>query len=83
MDFGLKGRVAIVAAASKGLGRAVAEEMAREGAEVALCARSEANLEQAAQIIRRATGREVPQHSTRCSPQPACGSCAAASGCPA
>lgn len=59
MDFGLKGRVAIVAAASKGLGRAVAEEMAREGAEVAICARSEANLEQAAQTIRRATGREV------------------------
>src|SRR5690348_1418862 len=59
MDFGLKGRVAIVAAASKGLGRAVAEEMAREGAEVAICARSEANLEEAAQTIRRATGREV------------------------
>ena len=59
MDFGLKGRVAIVAAASKGLGRAVAEELAREGAEVAICARSEANLEQAAQTIRDATGRDV------------------------
>ncbi|HKW89090.1 MAG TPA: SDR family oxidoreductase [Candidatus Acidoferrales bacterium] len=59
MDFGLKGRVAIVAAASKGLGRAVAEELAREGAEVAICARSEANLEQAAASIRKATGRDV------------------------
>lgn len=59
MDFGLKGRVAIVAAASKGLGRAVAEEFAREGAEVAICARSEANLEQAAATIRKATGRDV------------------------
>lgn len=59
MDLGLKGRVAIVAAASKGLGRAVAEEMAREGAEVAICARSEANLKQAAETIRKATGRDV------------------------
>jgi 3-oxoacyl-[acyl-carrier protein] reductase len=59
MDLGLKGRVAIVAAASKGLGRAVAEELAREGCEVAICARSEANLEQAADTIRKATGRDV------------------------
>ncbi|MFZ0213734.1 MAG: SDR family oxidoreductase [Candidatus Acidiferrales bacterium] len=59
MDLGLKGRVAIVAAASKGLGRAAAEELAREGAEVAICARSAANLEKAAESIRKATGREV------------------------
>lgn len=59
MDFGVKGRVAIVAAASKGLGRAVAEELAREGAEVAICARSAANLATAAESIRKATGREV------------------------
>jgi len=59
MDLGLKGRVAIVAAASKGLGRAVATELAREGAEVAICARSAANLEQAVQAIREAAGRTV------------------------
>jgi 3-oxoacyl-[acyl-carrier protein] reductase len=59
MDLGLKDRVAIVAAASKGLGRAVATELAREGAEVAICARSAANLEQAAKAIREATGRTV------------------------
>jgi len=59
MDLGLKGRVAIVAAASKGLGRAVATELAREGAEVAICARSAANLEEAAAGIRKETGREV------------------------
>jgi 3-oxoacyl-[acyl-carrier protein] reductase len=59
MDLGLRGRVAIVAAASKGLGRAVAEELAREGAEVAICARSSENLEQAAETIRKATGRDV------------------------
>jgi 3-oxoacyl-[acyl-carrier protein] reductase len=59
MDLGLKGRVAIVAAASKGLGRAVALELAREGAEVAICARSASNLEQAVKAIREATGRTV------------------------
>src|SRR5229473_5746 len=59
MDLGLRGRVAIVAAASKGLGRAVAEELAREGAEVAICARSAENLASAASQIRAATGKEV------------------------
>lgn len=59
MDFGLEGRVAIVAAASKGLGRAVAEELAREGARVAICARTAADLEQTAEAIRKSTGREV------------------------
>jgi 3-oxoacyl-[acyl-carrier protein] reductase len=59
MELGLKGRVAIVAAASKGLGCAVATELAREGAEVAICARSAANLEKAASSIRQAGGREV------------------------
>jgi 3-oxoacyl-[acyl-carrier protein] reductase len=59
MDLGLKGRVAIVAAASKGLGRAVAAELAQEGAQVAICARNAADLEKAANEIRPATGREI------------------------
>lgn len=59
MDLGLRGRVAIVAAASKGLGHAVAEELAREGAEIAICARTAGDLEKAAAEIRSATGREV------------------------
>jgi 3-oxoacyl-[acyl-carrier protein] reductase len=63
MDLGLRGRVAIVAAASKGLGRAVAEELAREGAEIAICARTAADLEDAAERIRLAGGREVFWHS--------------------
>ncbi len=59
MDLGLEGRVAIVAAASKGLGRAVAEELAREGASVAICARTASALEQAAAQIHKSTGRET------------------------
>jgi 3-oxoacyl-[acyl-carrier protein] reductase len=59
MDLGLKGRVAIVAAASKGLGRAVALELASEGAEVAICARSAPNLRAAVAAIGATTGRTV------------------------
>jgi 3-oxoacyl-[acyl-carrier protein] reductase len=59
MELGLSGHVAIVAAASKGLERAVAEELAREGAEVAICARAAADLEKAAERIRSIGGREV------------------------
>jgi 3-oxoacyl-[acyl-carrier protein] reductase len=59
MDLGLTSRVAIVAAASKGLGRAVAEELAREGAQVAICARTASTLAEAAAHIRQTTGKEV------------------------
>jgi len=59
MDLGVRGRVAIVAAASKGLGRAVAEELSREGAEIAICSRTAADLEKAAQQIQSIGGREV------------------------
>ena len=45
MDLGLKGKVALVAAASRGLGRAVAEELAEEGASLILCARGESLLD--------------------------------------
>jgi 3-oxoacyl-[acyl-carrier protein] reductase len=59
MDLGLNDRVAIVAASSKGLGKAVAEGLAREGAKLALCARTEAALNATAQEIRSQTGVEV------------------------
>ena len=56
MDLGLKDRVAIVAASSQGLGKAVALGLAREGARLALCARTESTLAAAAEEIRRQTG---------------------------
>jgi 3-oxoacyl-[acyl-carrier protein] reductase len=59
MDLGLKGKVAIVAAASKGLGFAVASELAREGADLAICARTAADLERAAGAIGQTSGRTV------------------------
>jgi len=59
MDLELKGKVAVVGGASKGLGRACAEELAREGARVAICSRSRPDLEKAAAEIRDATGGEV------------------------
>ncbi len=59
MDLGLKGRVAIVAAASQGLGRAVAEEFAKEGCQVAICARTEKDLARTAEEIGNASGSIV------------------------
>jgi len=59
MDLELKDKVAIVGGASKGLGRACAEVLAEEGATVAVCSRTEAELERAAQAIRDATGTRV------------------------
>ncbi len=59
MDLGLKGRVALVAAASRGLGKACAWELAREGADVAICARGKEQLKRTAQEIAHDTGRRV------------------------
>jgi 3-oxoacyl-[acyl-carrier protein] reductase len=59
MDLGLKGRVAVVAAASTGLGFAVARELSREGAEVAICARSEKDLQAAATAIEKETLKKI------------------------
>jgi len=59
MDLELKGKVAVVGGASKGLGRACAEVLAEEGARVAVCSRTEAELDKAAQAIRDSTGADV------------------------
>jgi 3-oxoacyl-[acyl-carrier protein] reductase len=59
MDLGIKGKIALVAAASKGLGRAVAEELAAEGATLVLCARGEAELRRTCAAIEAAHGTPV------------------------
>lgn len=59
MDLGLTGKAAIVAAASRGLGRAVAAALAGEGAKVSIFSRSETAIRAAAEDIRSATGAEV------------------------
>ena len=59
MNLGLKGKVALVAGASQGMGRATALGFAREGAKFSMCARGEPALNQAADMIRKQTGGEV------------------------
>ena len=59
MDLGLKGKVALVAAASRGLGRAVAEELAKEGASLVLCARGAKVLEETSNYITQTAGTQV------------------------
>lgn len=61
MDLGLSGKVALVGASSKGLGRAVAEAFAAEGASVSLCARDEATLARTRDEIQ--AGAKAPVHS--------------------
>ncbi len=56
MDLGLTNKVALVAAASKGLGFGVAQALAREGARVSMCSRSAADIEAAASKLRAETG---------------------------
>src|ERR1039458_4363709 len=59
MDTGLKGRVAIVAGSSAGIGKATALAFAAEGAHLALCARRQAELDQVADEARSRFGVET------------------------
>ena len=59
MDLGIRGRTALVCAASKGLGRACAFSLAREGVRLVITARGREALETSAAEIRRACGVEV------------------------
>lgn len=56
MDLGLRGKTALITGASAGIGRAIADELAREGVQVALVARSRDKLEQTAGEIAAASG---------------------------
>jgi 3-oxoacyl-[acyl-carrier protein] reductase len=59
MDLGLNGKRAVVCAASRGLGRAIALGLAREGANVTICARNENHLRVTAESIATTTGASV------------------------
>jgi len=59
MDLGIRGKIALVTAASKGLGRGSAEALSAEGCRVAICARTRANVERAAAEIAARSGHEV------------------------
>ena len=59
MDLGLQGKIALVGGASRGLGRAVARELAAEGCAVVLCSRDPATLGRAAADIGQQTGAET------------------------
>ena len=56
MDLQLNGKIALVAASSKGLGFGVAQALAREGAKVSLCSRTESDVQAAAKKLAEETG---------------------------
>lgn len=62
MDLGLEGKAALVLAASKGLGRAIATELAAEGTRVMISSRDEETLARTAAEIHEQTGAEVRHH---------------------
>jgi 3-oxoacyl-[acyl-carrier protein] reductase len=59
VELGLAERAAIVTGSSRGIGKAIALGLAREGAHVTICARNDEELKAAAEEIRRATGARV------------------------
>jgi 3-oxoacyl-[acyl-carrier protein] reductase len=59
MDLGIRGKAALVTAASKGMGKATAMGLAAEGARVLMCSRTAADIKAAADEVRTKTGAEV------------------------
>ena len=58
MDLGIRGKTAIVAASSKGIGKAVAQKFAEEGCNVVICSRTKNDLIGTANEIKNKTGIE-------------------------
>jgi 3-oxoacyl-[acyl-carrier protein] reductase len=80
VDLGISGRRALVCAASRGLGRGCAQALAREGVEVTICARTEADVKRTADEIGAAAGR--PVHWVACDITTPEGRAAALAACP-
>ncbi len=59
MDLGIKDKVALVFAASKGLGKAAALALAKEGCKIAICSRNENNIAKTAMEIEKETGSKI------------------------
>jgi NAD(P)-dependent dehydrogenase (short-subunit alcohol dehydrogenase family) len=59
MDLKLKGKTALVTGGSEGIGNAIVRALAREGVDVAICARRKGPLEQNAAEIAKETGRKI------------------------
>src|SRR6202163_3268805 len=59
MDLKLKGKTALVTGGSEGIGRGIARLLAKEGVDVAICARRKEPLEAAAKEIAKETGRKI------------------------
>ena len=65
MDLGLQDKHAIVTGGSRGIGKAIARELAREGADVAIVARSQADLEATARELAAETNRRIVPRASR------------------